>query len=244
MIHLRKLLKHYKRNFAFFCFLLVSFPRPAFNNTALEKITKSNDELLNNYIDFFFDGINDSSLNKEAFTLALKGFFNLKTEEKLINDTVLSIIDYSLSSTVPRFFLIDLKNCELISKSLVSHGKNSGEEFALRFSNEINSYKSPIGFFITAETYQGIHGNSLRLDGIEENINHNSRKRDIVIHGAAYSDENTINELGYLGRSLGCPALPINNSENIIEKIKECSCLFIYYPDSNYVKNSPILEAT
>ena len=116
----------------------------------------------------------------------------------------------------------------------VAHGRNSGEEFAINFANTINSYKSSLGFYITGNTYQGKHGLSLRLKGIEKGINDDAEKRGIVMHGAKYVSESFIKQCGRLGRSEGCPAVPEELCTPIVNFIKDGSCVFVYYPDKNY----------
>jgi hypothetical protein len=124
----------------------------------------------------------------------------------------------------------------------VAHGKNSGENIADSFSNDSKSLKSCLGFFLTAETYTGKHGYSLKLDGLEPGINDNARQRAIVIHGADYVSASFAQQHGRLGRSWGCPALPTDRSKEIIDKISQGSCLFIYGNDPKYLKNSKILN--
>ena len=135
-----------------------------------------------------------------------------------------------MSSKKQRLWVIDLKNNIILFQSLVAHGRNSGNEFAGKFSNNPQSYQSSLGFYATGETYYGKHGYSLRLDGLEKEINNNARKRAIVIHGADYVSENFIKQNGRLGRSLGCPSLPMNISKEIIDTIKNKSGLFVYHP--------------
>ena len=83
---------------------------------------------------------------------------------------------------------------------------------------------------------------SLKLDGLEIGINDNARQRAIVIHGADYVSKNFIKQHNRLGRSQGCPALPIEMSKKIIQTIKNKSCLFIYYPSNNYAKSSRLIS--
>jgi hypothetical protein len=125
----------------------------------------------------------------------------------------------------------------------VAHGKNTGENTAADFSNQSESLKSSLGFFLTAETYVGENGYSLKLDGLEEGINDNARIREIVIHGADYVSQKFIDENGRLGRSWGCPALPVEFSKEIIDIISEGSCLFIYAADTLYKEKSTIYRA-
>lgn len=181
-------------------------------------------------------------LSKEAFIYALKGFNRLQNAGKLQNDSILSIIDFSLPSNKKRLFVIDLKMGQLLFNTLVSHGKKSGGQIATSFSNKLNSYKSSLGFYITGNTYKGQHGCSLRLEGEEAGINDNALNRGIVMHSAAYVDERFINNQGYIGRSEGCPAIPKQIHKEIIEKIKNGSCLFIYSPDKYYVSHSKMIR--
>lgn len=179
-------------------------------------------------------GLQDK-MDFKVFEYALKGFRSIKNKS---NDSILTIIDYSKPSTDKRMFIIDLKKQKIITESLVAHGKNSGENNATAFSNTSNSKKSSLGFYKTAETYSGKHGYSLKLDGLEENINDNARHRAIVIHGAWYVSDDFIKKQGRLGRSWGCPALPLKTNKNIINTIKNGTYIFINGDDKNYFKNS------
>lgn len=157
------------------------------------------------------------------------------------NEKLITIIDYNKPSTEKRLYVIDVQNHKLLFNSLVAHGRNTGDNHATKFSNADNSKASSLGFFLTAETYSGKHGYSLKLDGLEKGINDNARMRSIVIHGADYVSESFISQQGRLGRSWGCPALPTGLSQSIINTIKEGSILFIYGNDENYVTNSVYL---
>lgn len=168
----------------------------------------------------------------ESFTKALDGFYKLK-EKGIIKKDILTLLDFSLSSNVKRLWVIDMKTHTILFNSLVAHGRNSGGEFANQFSNKPESYQSSLGFYATAETYIGKHGYSLRLDGLENGINHKARERAIVIHGADYVSESFIQQNGRLGRSQGCPSLPNEISKDIINTIKDKSCLFIFHPTKN-----------
>ena len=166
---------------------------------------------------------------KKSFTKAMEGYFMLK-ERGIVQKDILTLVDYSLSSKVNRLWVIDLKNNIILFQSLVSHGRNSGNEFAAKFSDKPESYQSSLGFYVTGETYYGKHGYSLRLDGMDKGVNSNARARAIVVHGADYVSEKFAQQNGRLGRSLGCLALSQDLTKEVIDTIKNKSCLFVYYP--------------
>jgi len=167
--------------------------------------------------------------------LALNGYAQLQDKLK---KPLLTVIDYSLPSTKKRLWIIDLAEQKILLHTVVAHGRNSGALLAEKFSNRPESYQSSLGFFQTGEAYQGKHGYSLRLDGLEVGINDQARARAIVIHGADYAKETVAATAGRLGRSLGCPAVPPDLSTPLIKLIKEGSLLFIYGKDPNYLRMS------
>lgn len=190
----------------------------------------------------YYLALGDNDIPREAFAYALNGYYNMQRKNEKINDSILTLIDYSLPSTVQRLFIMDLKNKKLLKKSLVAHGKGTGSLHARNFSNTPQSHQSSLGFFITGKTYYGKHGYSLRISGIEKGINDKAAERAIVFHGAKYVSTKFIEEYGRLGRSFGCPALPVNENQIIIDLIKEESCVFIFYPDENYLSRSELLN--
>ena len=169
----------------------------------------------------------------ELFKRGVDGYNKIDKKKDII-----TFIDFSKASSDERIYVIDIQNKVLLYKTYVSHGKNSGGNYATSFSNQEGSFKSSLGFFLTTDTYQGKNGYSLKLDGLEENINDNAKKRYIVMHGAKYSNPSTIKYSGRLGRSLGCPALPQSISNEIIDVIKGGSVLFIYADNSDYLSKS------
>jgi len=177
-------------------------------------------------------------MQKEVFRMAMTGYSKIAPK----NDSLISIIDFSRPSTDKRFYLIDLANKTLVYNTYTSHGVNTGEDQAIAFSNKNGSRQSSLGFYLTAETYEGKHGTSLKLDGLERGFNNRARKRYIVIHSADYVTESFIKEHGRLGRSWGCPALPPDLTQDIIKRIKEGSVLFIYSNDDNYLENSKLIR--
>lgn len=174
--------------------------------------------------------LNIKGLSAQAYEYAKKGFDFLQQEGKLINDSIISIIDFSKPSSEKRLFVIDIKNYKLLFQTLVAHGRNTGKELANTFSNKASSFMSSPGFYITGPTYEGKNGYSLKLEGVESGINDNAFERGIVVHGAPYVSQDLVNAQGYIGRSQGCPAVPVQYAESIINTIKNGSCLFIFHP--------------
>ena len=202
------------------------------HNTSEILVNKVNFENSNLKILNAYSHLNANSFalpNIKSFTEALTGFYKMK-EKGLVQKDILTIIDFSLSSNVKRLWVIDLATNTVLFQSLVAHGRNTGDEFATSFSNQDSSNKSSLGFYATAEVYNGKHGQSLKLDGLEKGINDHARQRGIVIHAANYVSESFINKNKRLGRSQGCPALPEDISAEIIQLIKNKSLLFIYHP--------------
>lgn len=167
----------------------------------------------------------------ESFDLALSGFNQLK-DKGVIQKNILTIVDFSLSSNTKRLWVIDLDQNKILFQTLVAHGRNTGEEFAQAFSNQAESFKSSVGFYATAEIYNGKHGMSLKLDGLQKGLNDHARDRAVVMHGADYVSESFIKQNKRLGRSQGCPAVPVEMNQKIINVIKDKSCLFIYHPSA------------
>jgi hypothetical protein len=176
----------------------------------------------------------DEHLSYKVFAKAMAGRKNWSFP----NSDLLTIIDFSQPSSMKRCYVIDLKKEKLLHRTYVAHGRKTGMTYARQFSNIPESHQSSLGFFRTAETYRGKHGYSLRLDGLERNINDQARDRAIVMHAADYADEEFVQQHGRLGRSLGCPALPPDESSAIIRQIKEGSCLFVYANDRRYLSMS------
>ncbi len=184
--------------------------------------------------------LNLKGLSREAFEYAKKGLAQLAAQGRLVNQSIISIVDFSLPSTEKRLFVIDLTQYKILFNTLVAHGRNSGKEMAFAFSNQQSSYKSSPGFYTTADTYMGKNGYSLRLEGLEPGINDKALERGIVIHGADYVNQSLANEQGYIGRSQGCPAVPAKEATHIINRIKNGTLLFIYHPA--YIKRSALLN--
>ncbi|NIF05605.1 murein L,D-transpeptidase catalytic domain family protein [Chryseobacterium sp. Tr-659] len=203
-------------------------------------VTVSSSEAL--YQSIAFDP--EHELNYEVFSKALTGFENLKKAGLLNQDShLLTICDFSMSSNTKRLWVIDIEDKKVLFNSLVAHGKNTGEEFATNFSNKESSLQSSLGFYITDATYQGDNGYSLKLLGMDKGFNDAAYRRAIVMHGANYVSDDFAAMHKRIGRSWGCPAVPRELTQPIINTIKGRNCLFIYYPDQNYLSSSEWLKA-
>ena len=218
----------------FFAVLLMSFTSLPNKSNSI-KITTTTEASSVSKIATIYNQIDANSFempNFDCFTTALEGFYLLK-QKGLVTKNILTLVDFSLSSNAKRLWVIDMEKNKILFHTLVAHGRNTGEEFANEFSNQAESFKSSIGFYATGEIYKGKHGLSLKLDGLEKGLNDNARGRDVVVHGADYVSESFIRQNKRLGRSQGCPAIPVEMNEKIINVIKDKSCLFLYHPSKS-----------
>ncbi len=187
--------------------------------------------------------LGDLGLSYEAYKLAVRGLEKLKTEGQLLNNNILTIIDFTQSSNHKRMYVIDLYKKTLLYNTYVAHGRNTGGEYAEKFSNTSGSFMSSLGFYITQNIAIGPKvGLSVILKGIEKGINDKAQQREIIVHGADYATESFIQKNGRLGRSYGCPSLPPEMIQPVAETIKGGSCLFIYKNDRQYLHESQILK--
>ena len=176
------------------------------------------------------------------FELAMIGYYNMLADSLIARESIVTIIDYTRPSTEERLFVIDLDAGNLIYRSLVAHGLNTGGDYAEDFSNKPGSLQTSIGFYVTGDDYYGRHGEALKLNGVDTLYNDRAESRHIVIHGAWYCSEKFIDEYGRLGRSWGCPVLPLEISSEIIDAVKDGTCLFAYADDDEYMEESIYLE--
>lgn len=229
--------------------MLLSFGKDSNNatetkKTAIKTIAKVEKLTVEAKIESVYNTLNSNNFKLpelKTFSEALKGFYLLK-ERGIIQKNILTLIDFSLSSNAKRLWVIDLTTNTILFNSLVAHGRNTGEEFASAFSNSNSSFKSSLGFYATGEIYQGKHGASLRLDGLENGVNDNARERGVVMHGADYVSESFIRGNKRLGRSQGCPAIPMELTDEIIQVIKDKSCLYIYHPSRSFAMEEKLIS--
>ncbi|MBC5772650.1 murein L,D-transpeptidase catalytic domain family protein [Pontibacter sp. KCTC 32443] len=234
-----------KRLFPLFAPLIFSpMASPISSSAAKKNVKSTNKTTVANYKIMQFDqvayslynemGLGQSGLKYEVFSKALTGYYNMKHQGKLSDKPVLTMVDFTKSSTQKRLWVVDIEKKEVLHHTYVAHGRNSGLEFAENFSNDDKSYMSSIGFYVTQNTYKGKHGLSLKIEGLDEGFNTNALDRCIVIHGAEYASPEVIAKAGRLGRSLGCPALPMEEHEGIINTVMGNTAMYIHANSDTY----------
>ena len=235
-----------KKVLIFFSMLLLASNNFAEENFMTENVTENIQQAVEQKpqkiivdVKSVYDSLNiKNKIDYSIFQKAYLGYVQILNK----NPGVLIIIDYTKPSNEERFYVLDLNNKKLVYSTRVAHSKNSGLEIPLEFSDDPNSYQSSLGFFVTLGEYNGAYGYSLRLKGLEENINANAEDRAIVIHGGDIVEDEYIKKFGFAGRSLGCPVLPHSITREIIDFIKHGRVLFIYGNDEEYVDDSLYLS--
>lgn len=180
-------------------------------------------------------------MQKEAIRYAYRGHQKLIKQGKISNPDILTVCDFSQASDKKRFYIIDVRNFKVLLNTYVAHGKNSGLDYATKFSNRTSSHQSSLGFYVTNNTYFGKHGLSLKLSGQDKGYNDKAAARAIVVHGATYIGDEWLGS-AYMGRSFGCPAVPKKYASKVINLIKNGTCLFVYYPSKSYLHGSRLLK--
>jgi hypothetical protein len=183
-----------------------------------------------------------TALDPHVLQLAMGAASCARAQRDVRDASLLTIIDYSLPSTEKRLWVIDVAKRQILFHELVAHGQNSGEAYAVDFSNRPGSRQSSLGLFRTEDVYDGGHGESLRLIGLEPGINDRAEERRIVMHGAVYVNERVVQRFGKLGRSWGCPAVDRAVFPQILRYIKDGTGLFVYYPDPRWLQQSRFLQ--
>lgn len=182
-----------------------------------------------------------SNLDAAVLKAGLNAY--LKAQKKGLNiKQILTLVDYSKPSSERRLWVIDMRNQKVLFNTWVAHGTNSGKENATSFSNNPRSLKSSLGVFLTDESYVGGNGYSMRVKGLEKNINHNAYDRSIVFHGANYVNAERAKTSKMMGRSWGCFAVDRSVIGPIINTIKENSLVVAYYPDQEWLQHSSFLN--
>ncbi|MBN1929548.1 MAG: murein L,D-transpeptidase catalytic domain family protein [Chlorobiaceae bacterium] len=147
----------------------------------------------------------------------------------------LAVVDYSQPSFMKRMMIVELQSGTRAFYR-VAHGRNSGELYALRFSDVPESNMSSLGLFRVTKRYYGDHGLALRLDGLDSLRNRNAAMRDIVLHQARYvSIPYILLNLATLhgpmiGRSDGCFAVSESDIDEVVEKLADGGFIYAWVP--------------
>ena len=184
----------------------------------------------------------EAGVSAEVLELALAATSCAVESDVIDAPPTLTVIDYSRPSVEPRLWVFDVATGELLFKELVAHGRNTGDNYATKFSNKLDSRQTSIGLFVTDDTYVGSNGYSLRLDGLDRGFNDRARDRAIVMHGAPYVNEDIAAAQGRIGRSWGCPALRTAIASKVIDTIRGGGVVFSYYPDQEWLHTSRFLN--
>lgn len=142
-----------------------------------------------------------------------------------------AIVDFSRHSKEKRFYLFDTKGEGMCRRYYSAHGRGSegaaDDGIADVFSNEQNSHASSLGIYLCLDKYDGIHGTSMRLAGLEA-TNSNALARDIVVHSANYVSDKFIKDTGRIGRSWGCFVVEEGVIEDVVDALKNGSYLIAW----------------
>lgn len=194
--------------------------RRAFNQVAFEQKTAT-----------LFVRLGAADLPYSLLREGLLGFYNVRAAGRAAGRPVLTLVDFSRSSQQKRLWVIDVAGGRVLFHTLVAHGKASGGDLPVAFSNQAGSEMSSLGFYRTAPaTYLGKNGLSLKLQGLDLGFNNNAESRAVVMHGADYVCEAFVWAHGRLGRSQGCPALPAGQAAAIVQAVKGGSVLYLHGP--------------
>ena len=171
-----------------------------------------------------------AALRPEVLEQACVGYLTLHPTGRIERAGLLAVADMDLPNTTERLWVIDLKAAKVVHRSLVAHGAGSGHLRARRFSNQESSACTSLGFYRTGATYDGIHGYSRRIEGLDKDQNANAFDRYVVLHAADYVSPKYVRQYGHLGYSRGCPALPPEQFKDIIATLRVGSMLLVSGP--------------
>lgn len=216
--------------------IVLLFPPSARADPNLESVCRF-------YSKFRDEGVPDKPL-KQALT------FWSRNRAIIPRTEMISIADYTQSSTATRYFLLNLATGE-VQRDKVSHG--SGAQSGIKYGDRNHDGRldrcqwegsrrnmTRPGFFVTGKLYtsakhqktrgrwphewppiEGAH-NGLRLIGKTPGINDDALRRGVVMHGAWY------NWGRIMGRSYGCPAFVYERAPAILNAIKGGTLFFAY----------------
>lgn len=155
-----------------------------------------------------------------------KGWVGIATAElrrragSIAQTDLVAIADFAAPSSAKRFHLVNVAS-GTVESFLVAHGRGSDPSHSgwlRRFSNDPGSYCTSNGAYRTLGYYNGKHGRSIRLAGLDE-TNNNAEARAIVVHSARYVSDEIARGAGVLGRSEGCFAVAESDLEAVLSRM-------------------------
>ena len=174
-----------------------------------------------------------SDLSKKLLTISVLSM--KKYENKLKNTKIIVIIDYTKHSSKRRLYVVEIASGTVLRQHHVAHGSGSASSvdpgYAVKFSNTNMSKCSSVGAAMTAETYYGKYGLSLKIRGLEDS-NSNIYARAIVFHKSDYVTDAYIRKTGRCGLSWGCPAVDPTIKDSLVQLIK--NGVFVYLNGKRY----------
>lgn len=147
------------------------------------------------------------------------------------NTSTAFFINLKIHSGKPRFFVLDLKNEQINSSALVTHGSGSSVAAdSLIFSNKPGSNASSLGWYRVGASYQGRFGLAFKLHGLSAS-NSNAFERAVVLHAHPCVPEASVFP-STICESWGCPTVApgfLNQLQKIIDRSKLPVLLQIVY---------------
>ena len=202
------------------------------------------EQLYNQHIQELYSetGLDTMDLDYAIFEQAMNGYYNIRKQDTVLSDKkVITILDFTKSIDEKRLYTIDLENRKVLFHTLAAHGIRSGTDFADRYSNINDSNMSSEGFMVTGNTYHGVMGYSLVLNGLDEGINDLVDFRNVVMHPARATARNG-KETAKIGRSLGCPSIDPVYSKEVIDTVKDGTLVYIHGKETDFAQKSDNLN--
>jgi L,D-transpeptidase-like protein len=182
-------------------------------------------QILSRYSQLDLNGVVPRGLLEDAIE-----YFDLN-KALIPNQAFVTVVDFTKFSGDKRFFIVDMK-LGGVEPHMVAHGTGSDPNdtgVATLFSNTSGSLMSSLGFYLTADIYDGTHMHSMHIDGLSADgspnhmANTNVLSRAVVVHEATYvSDTNTNKQ----GLSNGCFALDTNLELSIVQRLATGSLMY------------------
>lgn len=139
----------------------------------------------------------------------------------------IGVADFSQRSADPRFHVVHLPS-GFVETYRVAHGNGSDPShtgFLEHFSNRPGSEATSQGAYMTAGTYHGKYGLSMKVRGLDWS-NNNAESRAIVIHNAWYAEPEMVDIHGKLGRSQGCFAFSRKDHWSVMHRLGDGRMIF------------------